>query len=230
MISVLFFSGLLGSLGHCLGMCGPLVLMVGVQFKKLTWTETLPRYLLYHGARISVYAVLGAVAGLFGSLVGIGSHLTRLAGVMSLLIGMGIILLGLGYLGWLPWGRWELSSDWIGRRMRQAMQRGGLVGLATLGALNGLLPCGLVYSSMLVTAATSTPLRGAAAMAAFGTGTLPALIILGLGAGMLSVRTRQFMARAAGLLIMLVGMQLILRGAAGLGWLGHWMPGGVMIF
>jgi sulfite exporter TauE/SafE len=230
MISVLFFSGLLGSLGHCLGMCGPLVLMIRSRFGGLTWTGVLPRYLLYHSARIAVYSLLGLLAGALGFLVGMGGGLNHLAGIISLAIGAGVILLGLRYLGWLPLGSLEGSSDWIGRMMNKALRRGGLWSLVSLGALNGLLPCGLVYSALLAATSTGTPLGAAAAMAAFGAGTLPALLVLGIGAGMLSSRARQVMSRVAGLLIILVGIQLILRGAAGLGWMGHWKPGGFMIF
>ena len=230
MVSILFFSGLLGSLGHCLGMCGPLVLMVGAQFSGIAWTSVLPRYLLYHSARIVVYSLLGLLVGTFGLLIGMGARLTHIAGIISLIIGTGIILLGLRYLGWLPLGRLEGSSDLISGMMNKALRRGGLWGLASLGALNGLLPCGLVYSALLAAASTGSPVKAALAMAAFGAGTLPALLILGMGAGMLSVRARQVMSRAAGLLIMLVGVQLILRGAAGIGWVSHWKLGGVMIF
>jgi len=230
MIAVLFFSGLLGSLGHCLGMCGPLVLMVGAQFSGLSWQGLLPRYLAYHGARIGVYFLLGAVVGVIGSLVGFGEGFNSLSGVLSLALGVGIILLGLRYLGWLSLGRLEGSSAWIGRGMKKALGRGGVVGLVSLGALNGLLPCGLVYSALLAAASMGNPWRAGAAMAAFGSGTLPALLLLGIGAGRLSAQARQVMARAAGLLILLVGVQMILRGAAGLGWVTHWKPGGIMVF
>lgn len=230
MISVLFISGLLGSLGHCLGMCGPLVIMVGTNFDDAIWIRTLPKYLFYHSFRISVYACLGALAGLLGSLAGIGDHISRLSGALSLLIGGGIILLGLGYLGWFPVGRLEGASARIGEMMKRALRRGGWTGLASLGALNGLLPCGLVYSALLAAAAAGTPIRGALAMVAFGAGTLPALLILGLGAKALSLRIRRVMVQFAGLLIVLIGLQLILRGAAGLGLVRHWMPGGITIF
>jgi sulfite exporter TauE/SafE len=230
MISILFFTGLLGSLGHCLGMCGPLVLMVGAQFSGIAWTRVLPRYLLYHGARIVVYSLLGFLVGAFGLLIGMGARLTHIAGIISLIIGFGIILLGLRYLGWLPLGNLEGSSDLISRMMNKALRRGGLWGLVSLGTLNGLLPCGLVYSALLAAVTTGAPVKAAIAMAAFGIGTLPALLILGMGAGMLSARARQIMSRAAGLLIMLVGVQLILRGAAGLGWVSHLKLGRVMIF
>lgn len=230
MISTLFISGLLGSLGHCMGMCGPLVIMVGAQFGATTWARKLLLYLVYHSARIVTYFAMGFVAGMFGWFISMGHNFTKISGVLSLIFGAGVVLLGLRYLGLFSLSSLEGPSAWTGRMMKKALQHGGLSGLASLGALNGLLPCGLVYSALLVAAAMGTPIKAGMAMAAFGVGTLPALLVLGMGSGALSIRTRQTMSRVAGLLITLVGVQLIFRGAAGLGWLSHWMLGGVMIY
>ncbi len=229
-LGALFISGLLGSLGHCLGMCGPLVLMVGAQFPHKTWNILLPRYLVYHSARILVYALLGFLVGSLISLIGISGRLTRLAGLVSLVLGLGVILFGMRYLGWLPFLQFREGGSWLTRIMSRAIRRRGAWGLLTLGALNGLLPCGLVYSALLAAGSTGRPLIGAAGMALFGLGTIPALLLLGVGAGSLGAHTRQLMARAAGFLIVLVGIQLILRGGAGLGVLTHTKVFGLMLW
>jgi sulfite exporter TauE/SafE len=98
-----------------------------------------------------------------------------------------------------------------------------------MGALNGLLPCGLVYSALLVTASSSGALPGALGMFLFGAGTIPALLVIGIGARVLSVRTRQALARGAGFLIVLIGLQLSLRGAAALGIVPSLRLGGLVI-
>jgi sulfite exporter TauE/SafE len=221
---VLLASGFLGSLGHCLGMCGPLVLMVGVQMR-VAGVSGLSYHLLYHGARVAVYTLLGALVGGIGSLLGLGSQLNRAASVVSLALGVGVIAFGAGYLGWLPLGRLEGSGEWASRAMNEALRRGGVAGMLLLGALNGLLPCGLVYSALLVTASTGGLLPGAVGMFLFGAGTLPALLVVAVGAGMLSARVRQTLTRLAGALIMVVGLQLALRGLAGLGLLPHLQTG-----
>jgi sulfite exporter TauE/SafE len=104
------------------------------------------------------------------------------------------------------------------------------VRVLALGALNGLLPCGLVYSALLVAASTGSLLMGAAGMAVFGLGTLPALLVMGIGAGALSARVRQAFVRVAGVLIVVVGVQLVLRGLAGWGVLPHLHLGRVMLW
>jgi sulfite exporter TauE/SafE len=220
LFGALLLSGLVGSLGHCLGMCGPLVIMVGLQLRG-SGRSGLPYHFLYHGARIGVYALLGTLVGIIGSLVGLAGRLSDVAGVASLLLGLGVILFGLGYLGWLPLRRLEGSGAWVSKAMSSAVKRGGTGGVALLGVLNGLLPCGLVYSALLVTASTGRPSSGGLGMVFFGVGTLPPLLLVGMGAGALGVRARQRLTRVAGVVIIVVGLQLVLRGLAALGLVPH---------
>lgn len=225
----LLLSGLLGSLGHCLGMCGPLVLMVGLQLRA-RGLAALPHHLLYHSARVLVYAILGAIVGALGSLLGLGGRLSHFAGVISLVLGLVVVFFGLGYLGWLPLGCLDASADWLSQAMSRALKRGGRWGVILLGALNGLLPCGLVYSALLLAASTGGSLAGALGMVLFGVGTLPPLLVVGVGAAAVSARFRQALTRVAGALIVLVGLQLALRGLAALGAVPHLHLGKLMLW
>jgi sulfite exporter TauE/SafE len=210
-------------------MCGPLVLMMGLQLRARGMARA-PSHVLYHGSRIAVYAILGAVIGTIGSLFGLGASLNRAAGVVSLALGLGVVVFGLGYMGWRPLGRIESTGAHLERAMSQALQRGGREGVILLGALNGLLPCGLVYSALLVSATTGGPLPGALGMVLFGLGTLPALFVVGMGAGALSPRLRQALGRVAGVVIVLVGIQLILRGLSALGVVPPLRLGGLVLW
>jgi sulfite exporter TauE/SafE len=218
--ATLLLGGLVGSLGHCLGMCGPLVIMVGLQLKS-SGRSGLPYHLIYHAARIAVYALMGAAVGAIGSLLGLAGRLNDIAGVASLLLGAGVILFGLGYLGWLPLGRMEGGGAWLTKAMGRALKQGGSAGVVVLGGLNGLLPCGLVYSALLVAASTGGPLSGGLGMVFFGVGTLLPLLLVGMGATAVSVQARQRLTRIAGVLITVVGLQLLLRGLAALGAVPH---------
>jgi sulfite exporter TauE/SafE len=226
---ILLLSGLLGSLGHCLGMCGPLVLMLGIQLRA-QGGGAFPKHLLYHLSRVAVYVLLGAVVGGAGSLLGFGGPLGQVAGIVSLLLGVAVVLLGLGYLGWVPFRRAGSTGDWLNRAMGRALRLRGVLGVVLLGALNGLLPCGLVYSGLLVSATAGGPAAGALGMLAFGLGTMPALLVVGVGGGALSARLRQILARVAGVFLVLVGAQLILRGLAALAVVPHLHWGGVMFW
>ena len=228
--AALLLSGLLGSLGHCLGMCGPLNLMLAAKIRENA-LPPLQSFLLYHASRVTVYVLLGSLVGAFGSLLGLSTRLTGVGGMVSLVLGLAILLLGLGYLGWLPALWWEgAGGGWWNKAMSNALRYKGRFGVAALGVLNGLLPCGLVYGALLLAASTGLAWRGALAMAAFGLGTLPALLGVDLGAGALSARFRQGMTRLAGVLMLLVGSQLALRGGAALGFWPHLRLGGIVLW
>ena len=227
--TALLVTGFLGSLGHCLGMCGPLVMMVSLR-RQTRGLAAAPHYVLYHAARIAVYACLGAIAGMLAALLGKGTGFGGFAAALSIALGVGVCLLGAGYAGWLPIGRLEGPNAWLNRAMDAAFRRSGVGADLLLGALNGLLPCGLVYSALLVAASTGGAPSAALGMVLFGLGTFPALFVLGIGAGMISARIRRTLNRLAGFLIILVGLQLILRGAAALSLIPHLHAGKVMLW
>ena len=58
-----FLIGLFGSL-HCVGMCGPLVMSIPVQH--LPAGKKVSGIIIYQLGRVSMYAMLGIVAGLVG--------------------------------------------------------------------------------------------------------------------------------------------------------------------
>ena len=172
MLTAAFLLGFLGCL-HCVGMCGPLVLVMpnGQGGAGERWL----RRVVYHLGRSLVYGVLGAVFGAIGqaiSLAGWQSGLSVVAGVTVL------------FLAW-PRARvdggGELSAFQRGvHRARRAWQallaRPGFLPLFGLGALNGLLPCGLTFTALAAAALTGGPLAGFAFMVVFGLATMPALL------------------------------------------------------
>lgn len=222
-------SGLLGSVGHCLGMCGPLNMILATQIKKNNLPTGL-NFALYHLARIVIYVLLGALVGLLGSLLGMSKQITTLGGVVSLILGILIFLLGASYLGWLGAFTLEGQANWWNTAFSKILKKRGAAGVMMLGALNGLLPCGLVYSALLLAASTGGAWQAAAGMGLFGLGTFPALFALDFGAGALSVRLRQSILKVVGVLMLIVGLQLILRGGAALTLWPHLHLGGVAIW
>ena len=77
-----------------------------------------------------------------------------------------------------------------------------------LGLIWGVLPCGLVYSILLVAATTADAANGGLVMLAFGIGTMPAMIATGLSAA----KVASFLSRnrvAAGMLIVVLGIATI---------------------
>jgi uncharacterized protein len=226
---LLLLTGLAGSIGHCLGMCGPLVLMVGLRIKDSD-ERALPRHLVYHGSRVGVYALLGGAAGLIGSFVAPAKPLSIFGGTISIVFGLAVMGLGMVYLGWIPAARASGLRSRLKTAMNWALKRRGLAGAAALGGLNGLLPCGLVYGSLLASASTGAPSAGALAMFLFGIGTIPALLVAGLSAGLVGARVRAAFGRIAGVMMLLVAFQLAVRGFAVLGLAPHLQFGSMMLW
>jgi sulfite exporter TauE/SafE len=122
------------------------------------------------------------------------------------------------YLGWLPfWKRSDESNGWWQRMLKSVIKTPGTKGVLILGMLNGILPCGLVYESLFIAGASGNPWVGGLGMFLFGIATLPALVVFGVGAQMISFRVRKWFFWAGGIFVIFVGILLIIRGVNGLG-------------
>ena len=196
-----FIVGLAGSI-HCVGMCGGIVSAFSMAPSRapfpvpiVTHSMALPaaspqaaaltRVVAYNTGRIASYALAGMLAG------GLGGGVRTLAGLAPLQAGgywaanLLLVLLGLHLAGaWSGLARIEQLGQALWRRLRPAM--GKLLPVDThlkllaLGALWGWLPCGMVYTVLLSAAMAGSAAGGAAVMTAFGIGTLPMLLTLGL--------------------------------------------------
>lgn len=204
-----FVAGLLGS-AHCLGMCAGISGLFAVNAGGKAANASLPMALTYNLGRLVSYAVLGGIVALFGS--ALVDVIPKLAAPVRLLTGAIIALIGLQIaFNWRILQPLETMGATIWKRIAPVAQR--LLPVTSfpralgLGLLWGLLPCGLVYSMLLISAATANPVNGALTMIAFGLGTTPAMVMTGIGAITLS----RFMGRkrtrlVAGLLIVAVGL------------------------
>lgn len=204
--------GLLGS-GHCIGMCGGFVLTLGGQAANPR--QNFLRQAVYALGRVSVYALAGAFVGFGSWRLGQGMlSIVNLQAVLALLAGVLLILEG-------------LSSAGLVRRPFAAI--GGCPGASGFAALlraptwsaifvaglvNGMLPCGLVYAYLALAASAGDLFQGAAVMALFGLGTMPAMILTGLSGSLLTLRWRQRIFRLAAWCMILTGALAVWRGAS----------------
>jgi len=197
----LLLFGLVGGVSHCAGMCGPFVLsQVGSRLSELPLDHSygLARLrgialLPYHAGRLTTYSLLGAVAaGLAGGvervlLQGLLPALAlALAALLLLAIASGRIALVTGsqgaspatggLLGWLPLK---------GLFRRPTGLNGYLLGLGL-----GFLPCGLIYSALLLAGASGDWRQGGLMMLAFAIGTMPGLLLVGFFGAAIGARWR----------------------------------------
>jgi sulfite exporter TauE/SafE len=192
-LSTAFLTGLLGS-AHCLGMCGGISGLFAVSANVTSLRTQVPKAFAYNIGRVLSYALLGSLVAVLGKTI--VSLLPVLAGPVRLASGLIIIVIGLQIM----FDRHFLAPiEQLGARlwkhltpMTQKLIPTDSIGKAAgLGLIWGWLPCGLVYSALLIAAATAKPLYGGSVMLAFGLGTMPAMILTGLGASRMSSLVRR---------------------------------------
>jgi sulfite exporter TauE/SafE len=206
--------GLLGS-GHCVGMCGGFVLTLGGAATH--WRANLLRQLLYAAGRVATYVLAGAIAGYTGwRLAQQWPHLVNVQAILSALAGMLLIAEGLFALG-VP--RPFASHAGCPGAGRLALLLRGKENTAVFaaGIVNGLLPCGLVYAYLALAASSGGLFHGGVVMALFGAGTIPSMVLTGLGGSLLTGPWRLRIFRLAALCMLLTGVLAVLRGIVSLG-------------
>jgi sulfite exporter TauE/SafE len=213
-----FLVGLLGGV-HCVGMCGGIVgaLSLGLPDRQRRGAARWLYLLAYNVARVSSYAVAGALLGGIGWLAANWSGLHQLQQGLQLLAALFMVALGL-YLGgwWLGLAQVERAGGLLWDRLeplgRKFLPVKTLTQAILLGFIWGWLPCGLVYSVLVWSISTGDPLYGAALMFSFGLGTLPNLLLMGAAAAGLSARVRDRRTRRiAGSLVILFGLYSLFR-------------------
>jgi sulfite exporter TauE/SafE len=206
-------AGLLGS-AHCLGMCAGISGLFAVNSGVSGLRKQLPMALTYNTGRILSYAILGTIVAAFGGAIvaaspAIGGPIRFVTGAVIVLIGLQVafnlrLLRPIERMGAVLWQK--LSP--IAKRFVPVTSLPRALGL---GLLWGWLPCGLVYSVLLIAATSARPVDGAATMLAFGIGTMPAMVMTGISAAQLTqVMRRRGTRLGLGLLIVALGVLTIL--------------------
>jgi sulfite exporter TauE/SafE len=194
---VAFVMGLVSSL-HCIGMCGSIIgtltlsLSPEIRHKKAL---LLPFVFNYNAGRITSYTIAGALAGLIQSIATLPMgeiHGHRLLQILSALI---MACAGLYIAGWFPRFAyiekvgvhfWKQIEP-FGRRLIPVKTR---TQAYLFGMVWGWLPCGLVYAALALAATAGNVTQSALTMLAFGLGTLPAVMGIGIMTGVLTRLSR----------------------------------------
>ena len=214
-------TGLTVGFGHCIGMCGPIVVSLSLNSKG---SDLSLHHLLYNTGRVVTYGILGGLAGTLGSFTILASSILSLQKGALILAGILILLMGLAMGGWIPFGRLfeggESSSRVFSKWFRRFSVGNSSIVYLPLGLLLGFLPCGPVYTALIASARAGmnaqTPFAaffaGAGLMFAFGLGTFPSLFIVGKLTSLGWVRSKNFIYRFGSMLMALLGIYFILQG------------------
>ena len=203
-----FVMGMLGSF-HCIGMCGPLALSLPLQ-KDDFWSKMVGS-LLYNAGRIITYSFFGLILGIIGNSVALFGYQQML----SVTLGAFILVMVLSPRKFSAWERNDLVISFF-QRIRAAIGRlfasRSRSALLSIGLLNGLLPCGLVYMALAGAVAAGSILHAIVFMVFFGLGTLPVMWSIAFFGNFVSISMRQRIRRAYPLMMILLASLLILRG------------------
>ena len=196
---------------HCLGMCGPIALAIPV--KSNSFRSRIFSILLYNAGRISTYASLGAIFGIFGQglfLMGIQQQLSIILGVLIVISSIMILInRKISIMDKLLKGKLLHLQQSISKYLRKQ----GYINNYVLGLLNGILPCGLVYFALVGAMATGNSISGIVFMIMFGIGTLPVMILLPWIKDYLTSSFRLKLQKSIPIMLIIFGGILIIRGA-----------------
>lgn len=215
--------GFLGSF-HCVGMCGPIALSLPVSH--LQGAEKAVGIGLYNFGRVIIYALLGIIFGM----IGLSFEYFGWQQILSITLGAILILIFLSrvfsfkkrrsFVAFSPWNQKIIAM------LTPLMTTGKTKNLLFIGLLNGLLPCGLIYIALAGAIATGNIFYSALFMAAFGAGTLPAMVVACYAAGMISLPLRNKIKKTLPYMLAAMGILLILRGLnLGIPFLSPMLPG-----
>ena len=201
-----FILGFLGSF-HCVGMCGPIALSL-----PLSKNSNVARWIghfIYQSGKISAYVILGAIIGMMGegiTLLGVQKGYNIFLGLLMLALGLGSLSGKYNFLFYL-----EQKMGMMKGRMGSFFHQYSNYALFSIGFLNGLLPCGLVYMAIL--GASSFGEWGSAVlyMFFFGLGVMPALVALSVFGHFSSIPIRKHLRKIYPLSAMVLGIFLIFR-------------------
>jgi sulfite exporter TauE/SafE len=211
----MFMLGILGT-GHCIGMCGPLVIAFPARSGRFG------SHLYYHLGRILTYVTIGSVMG------GIGAGLAEIAGasggnypVWVARIQMGVsfaaaiflLVFGLSRLGIISEPGWMAMASpdkmpGYRKLLKSAVLKKRQTEMLFLGMMMGFLPCGLSFAAFTRALASGGPINGAAMVFAFALGTVPGLLLLGTGASGFARRYQSHSDILAGLLMIYMAAEL----------------------
>ena len=204
-----FIFGLISSF-HCVGMCGPIAMMLPVdrsnEAKKVTQIIT------YHIGKLTAYGTLGLIFGLLGKsfyLAGMQQQLSIFVGILMIVVALVPEKVFAKYNFSKPVYKVIIK---VKSSLGQQFKKKSYKSLFTIGLLNGFLPCGMVYVAIFGATAMQSVSLGVIYMILFGIGTIPMMVAVVYASGLISFSFRGNIQKAIPVIAVLIGMLFIIRG------------------
>lgn len=204
-----FILGLLGSF-HCMGMCGPIAFLLPVEHKKPA--KKALQVSVYHAGRLFAYGLIGLLLGLVGKsfdLFGLQQQLSIVVGAAMIVMVVITYYIGMNFTVTQPLYRLvgKLKSA-----MGKELKKKTFDAFFTMGFLNGLLPCGLVYMAVIGAIGAGNAMEGAVYMMFFGLGTVPLMTAAVYLGNVISLKVKSAMKKAVPVFVIVIGVLFIVRG------------------
>jgi len=201
--------GLISSL-HCIGMCGPIAMMLPVDHKNPS--KKALQVLIYHLGRLTSYGILGLAFGLLGR----GFYMAGIQQQLSIAVGVGMIVLAVVPEKILANYNFSKPVYRLISRIKSSLgaqfKRKTPDAFFTIGLFNGLLPCGLVYAALFGAIAMQNVTLGIAYMILYGLGTIPMMSAVVYVSSLLSMPFRSQLQRVVPIVTVVIGLLFVLRG------------------
>ena len=201
--------GFIGSF-HCVGMCGPIA--IALPLKNQNWFSKIVSGLVYNSGRIITYGLMGLIFGLMGR----GLQLAGFQRWTSIILGALLIITAVYPLIFKQ--KIQIESLFTGYtyrligRLKKLFSTRSFFSLFSIGLLNGLLPCGLVYVALTGAINTNSVLKGILYMVEFGVGTVGLMLAVSLSGSVVSINFRNKIRKAVPYFVVILGLMFILRG------------------
>jgi sulfite exporter TauE/SafE len=209
MLYTAFIFGLISSF-HCIGMCGPIAMMLPVD--RNNQAKKTSQIITYHLGRLTAYATIGLVFGLLGK----GLFLAGIQQKLSIFIGIAMIAIIL-----IPekvFSKYNFSKpvfkliSKIKSTLGSQFKNKSYKSLFTIGLLNGFLPCGMVYVALFGAIATQSATLGVLYMVLFGLGTVPMMSSVVYLNSFLTIPVRNKIQKFIPYVAVIIGILFIFRG------------------
>jgi len=202
-----FILGLAGSL-HCVGMCGPIALMIPTGNGKQKWLSLF----LYHLGKLMTYLIIGTF---FGLIVGtLNSYSTQI--IFTFISGGLLIAFALlpSFLNFVEKKGYSIFNGVIGykNKLARSLNKNSVEYSFYIGLLNGFLPCAMVYSAAIMALAQKSLVNSLLVMLLFGLGTIPLLSLFYFFSTQLKSKFSKYANRFRTLSFLVVGLFLMVRG------------------
>jgi sulfite exporter TauE/SafE len=209
MLYTAFIFGLISSF-HCVGMCGPIAMMLPVD--RTNEAKKVTQIITYHLGKLTSYGLLGLIFGLLGK----SFYLAGLQQQLSIILG--ILMIVVAVVPEKVFAKYNFSKPVyssiikIKSSLGQHFKNKSYKSLFTIGLLNGFLPCGMVYVAIFGAIAMQSVSLGILYMILFGIGTIPLLTAVVYLSNILSLSFRQTIQNMIPLVAVVIGMLFIIRG------------------